>query len=411
MLMRHVGKFLEKSVYCGCVLQRWGDWQVYGKYRCPGLSFQQARSTVRYKMAENNNGLDPAFHTKAWTICYDYLGPPWKEVPEKEFIVETLPGGLSNYLYVCTLPEKYAVKGVPRKVLLRIYGEILSDVPTVIQDSVIYSILSEKKLAPQLRGIFDGGRLEEFKESRTLTTADLPNPTLSAIIGRKMARLHKLEMPLCKEPKWLIDHLKSYLSNVLNNVSFKEESKAKQLKQLLSYDLDAELQFILRLIEDTHSPVVFCHNDLQEGNILVDDKNGVAPTDDRVTVIDYEYSAYNYRGFDFANHFCEWAMDYNHPKWPYFTIDPAAWPSRKQQLHFLDAYLSESSETSADRDAILREVERFALVSHYWWSLWAIAQAYVSHINFGFLEYALGRFDWYFQMKKNLTCNRKHAGL
>ncbi|XP_066275835.1 choline/ethanolamine kinase-like isoform X2 [Branchiostoma lanceolatum] len=365
-------------------------------------------------MAENNNGVDPAFHHKAWTICHDYLGPPWKEVPEKEFIIETLPGGLSNYLYVCTVPDKYVVKGVPRKVLMRIYGEILSDVPTVIQDSVIYSILSEKKMAPQMRGIFDGGRLEEFKESRTLNTSDLSNPTLSAIIGRKMARLHKLEMPLCKEPKWLTDHLKSYLSNILNNISFKEEPKSKQLKKLLSYNLEAELQFILRLIEDTHSPVVFCHNDMQEGNILVDDQDGATPTDDRVTVIDYEYSAYNYRGFDFANHFCEWAMDYcsvNTPVWPYFSVDTTAWPSRKQQLHFIDAYLAESGEVSADREAILQEVERFALVSHYWWGLWAIAQAYMSHISFGFLEYAQARFDWYFQMKKNLTCNRKHAGL
>ena len=62
-------------------------------------------------MAENNNGLDPAFHHKAWTICHDYLGQPWKEIPEKEFIVETLPGGLSNYLYICTVPDKYVVKG------------------------------------------------------------------------------------------------------------------------------------------------------------------------------------------------------------------------------------------------------------------------------------------------------------
>lgn len=28
---------------------------------------------------------------------------------------------------------------------------------------------------------------------------------------------------------------------------------------------------------------------------------------DSIQFIDYEYSCYNYRGFDIGNHFCEWA--------------------------------------------------------------------------------------------------------
>ncbi|XP_057245274.1 choline kinase alpha-like, partial [Malurus melanocephalus] len=56
------------------------------------------------------------------------------------------------------------------------------------------------------------------------------------------------------------------------------------------------------LLESTPSPVVFCHNDVQEGNILL--LSGREGSSDRLMLIDFEYSSYNYRGFDLGNHFC-----------------------------------------------------------------------------------------------------------
>jgi choline/ethanolamine kinase len=75
--------------------------------------------------------------------------------------------------------------------------------------------------------------------------------------------------------------------------------------------------------------VVFCHNDLQEGNILLREK------DQEVVVIDFEYSAYNYRGFDLANHMCEWVYDYTCPSPPYFTLNWSHYPTLKQQVCIL----------------------------------------------------------------------------
>lgn len=46
--------------------------------------------------------------------------------------------------------------------------------------------------------------------------------------------------------------------------------------------------------------MVLCHNDLLAYNIIVDE------TTQTVNFIDYEYSAFSFRGFDIANHFCEW---------------------------------------------------------------------------------------------------------
>lgn len=49
-------------------------------------------------------------------------------------------------------------------------------------------------------------------------------------------------------------------------------------------------------------------------------------------IIDFEYCAYNYRGFDVANHFVEWTIDYRNDEYPYYTHRPENYPSRSQQV-------------------------------------------------------------------------------
>eukprot|EP00878_Enallax_costatus_P032104 GHUV01035205.1.p1 GENE.GHUV01035205.1~~GHUV01035205.1.p1 ORF type:complete len:192 (+),score=40.02 GHUV01035205.1:192-767(+) len=75
--------------------------------------------------------------------------------------------------------------------------------------------------------------------------------------------------------------------------------------------LEQDVQQVAATCSMTHSPVVFGHNDLLSGNILVLQQPGFDPEDpDRegpVGFIDYEYGAYTYRGFDIGNHFTEYA--------------------------------------------------------------------------------------------------------
>ena len=73
-------------------------------------------------------------------------------------------GGLSNYLYLCSLPADRYPDVYPNTVLLRLYGPILQDNPdvTVTLNSVIFTLLAEKGMGPKLFGIFNGGRLEEY---------------------------------------------------------------------------------------------------------------------------------------------------------------------------------------------------------------------------------------------------------
>ena len=71
-------------------------------------------------------------------------------------------GGLTNYLYHCSLPDDYPIKqGEVRQVLIRIYGEIL-DNKAKFYEGVIFTLLSERGFGPKTYGVFHGGRIEEY---------------------------------------------------------------------------------------------------------------------------------------------------------------------------------------------------------------------------------------------------------
>lgn len=50
------------------------------------------------------------------------------------------------------------------QVLLRIYGRTHGEqaLETVLTDTVVFTLLSERKLGPKLHGIFPGGRIEQY---------------------------------------------------------------------------------------------------------------------------------------------------------------------------------------------------------------------------------------------------------
>jgi choline/ethanolamine kinase len=52
----------------------------------------------------------------------------------------------------------------PKEVLLRIYGQTHGEhaLETMLTESVVFTLLSERKLGPKLHGIFPGGRIEQY---------------------------------------------------------------------------------------------------------------------------------------------------------------------------------------------------------------------------------------------------------
>ncbi|KAK7075794.1 hypothetical protein SK128_004650 [Halocaridina rubra] len=286
--------------------------------------------------------------------------------------------------------------------------------------------------------------------ARSLLTKELADSELSGMIANKMARLHALNVPISKEPSWMWNTMEKWLKSGQEYLSKKPKIDGvpeNVIERIEKFNFRKELDFLKKVVSKIQSPVVFSHNDMQEGNILLN--NQAKTPEDRVSLIDFEYCSYNYRGFDIANHFCEWVYEYKLPVHPYYTVERENYPERDKQLHFIRSYL-ESYESSKRRrgilspngnlpeetnvqgsilgnghvyhsnnssgisgvlhspashpaeEKILSEVQIFNLAAHLLWSLWSIVQAQVSTIPFGYMEYAALRLDHYMEDKAKL---------
>lgn len=298
----------------------------------------------------------------------------------------------------------------------------------------IFNLLSLKDLGPKLFGKFEDGRLEEFLPANSLTCDELMNNEISSIIARKLAKVHSLDVPIDKNNVWLKERYYEWLEFINKQdrpPKFSEDTRQSTIEiadQLMAIDFDKEIKFLLAVIEKTHSPIVFSHNDLHQGNILLAKYSKRRPTsEERIVFIDFEYCSYNYRAYDIANHFCEWCFEYDTPHYPHFMFFADRFPSVDIQRDFVRNYSSQSERSSdsskdslngvveknnkshcdndsnnsksrhsnghslveeqhnqAEDEALLREIRPFFMAANLLWTLWCVKSAFSSTIKFGY---------------------------
>jgi len=270
----------------------------------------------------------------------------------------------------------------------------------------IFASFSEQGIGPHLYGFFEGGRVEEFLHARTLTTKELPQYLTK--IGEKIANVHHCDIDLDRNPQ-LFENLYLWLDNA-RSVTASDPGTQLLLSSFDFAKIEAEVVQLKIRLDKLNSPILFCHNDLIAGNMMFDDDN------QELFFIDYEYGCYNYRGFDFGNHFCEWTLDYSVQEYPKFRVVPEAYPSKEYQHQLFKAYVrqwktfkkSETTTTTTTKpelteeeevELLIKEANDFALASHLLWSLWGIIQSASSEIEFGYLEFAQARLGEYYRLK------------
>jgi len=151
----------------------------------------------------------------------------------------------------------------------------------------------------------------------------------------------------------------------------------------------AEISWVEHFLETTTCPVVFCHNDIHEGNCLYDrqakNKRGSrGKKENNLRLIDFEYASYNYKLYDHANHFCEWMFNYDQPNSTTgYIYNINNWPSETQIIYFLKHYCKEAG-CEFDKEKMVEEIKKFAMVSHIYWFLWSLVQAKISLIKFDY---------------------------
>lgn len=122
-------------------------------------------------------------------------------------------------------------------------------------------------------------------------------------------------------------------------------------------------------------------------NSAKNDPNG---NDLGLVFIDFEYASYNYRGFDFANHFVEYTICYDVDEKPYYRVTEDKFPDENQMLTFIRSYLAEikpnASEDELEEEShqLIKEIIPFVPASHLFWSVWAFLQSITSPLSFGF---------------------------
>ncbi|MED6169344.1 hypothetical protein PIB30_020475 [Stylosanthes scabra] len=275
-------------------------------------------------------------------------------------------------------------------VLVRIYGQGV-DVFFDRRDEIrTFEFMSKHGQGPSLLGRFANGRIEEFIHARTLSASDLRDPSISALIAAKMKEFHNLDMPGEKKVH-LWDRLRTWLGEA------KRLSSPKEVEAFYLDTIDREI-FVLEneLSGAASQRIGFCHNDLQYGNIMLDEETNA------VTIIDYEYASYNPVAYDIANHFCEMAANY-HTETPHI-LDYKKYPDIEERRRFVNAYLSSSGAqpNSSEVEELLQEIEKFTLANHLFWGVWGIISAQVNKIDFDYKEYARQRFQEYWARKPYL---------
>ncbi|KAJ2552889.1 hypothetical protein EV175_003140 [Coemansia sp. RSA 1933] len=327
---------------------------------------------------------------------------------------------------------------LPRKYLLRVYGTGVDEFLSREKELYWLSQLTSLGFGPKMYGIFGNGRLEEFLDSTTLGKDDIRHVSTSKHIARRMCELHSLvsyyrpfggsqrqqhgsaaAVDLSGKPElWTnVDAWMRLVQRKWPLVRRKCMGNAQCLEILDNWTKVEQAGNKLRTHIDraAHSPVVFAHDDLQYGNILRLDSTG------ELVVVDFEYAGYNYRGFDIANHFCEWMADYYHPVHPHL-LDTTQYPSDEQRRGFLRTYVrakafmdanmktdigvveSDSAQPvqlctvslseahiSQEVAALDREVAFFVPASHLHWGVWGLLQACSSEIDFDYVGYATQR--------------------
>ncbi|KAL3572663.1 hypothetical protein D5086_026567 [Populus alba] len=324
------------------------------------------------------------------------VGSEWGDVVDDMEALQVVPlkGAMTNEVFRIIWPTKCG--NLNRNVLVRIYGEGVEAFFNRDNEIRTFECMSKHGQGPRLLGRFADGRVEEFIHARTLSAADLRDHEISALVAAKMREFHDLEMPGPRNVL-LWNRMRDWL------VQAKSMCSAKDVKEFCLDSLENEINMLEKELSHEYLDIGFCHNDLQYGNIMLDEETR------SITLIDYEYASFNPVAYDIANHFCEMVANY-HSERPHI-LDYSKYPELEERHNFVLAYLCSAGKQPSEDEAelLLQEVEKYTLASHLFWGLWGIISGYVNKIEFDYMEYARQRFQQYWMRKQKLLASSEKA--
>lgn len=313
-------------------------------------------------------------------LCKD-LFSNWRELDDSLFSVERVSGGITNLLLKVSVKEEDKESSIT----VRLYGPNTDYVINRQRELQAIKYLSAAGFGAKLLGGFGNGMVQSFINARTLAPSDMRQPKIAAEIAKELGKFHKVNIPGPKEPQLWVDILKFF--EKASTLTFVEPDRQKLYETISFEELYKEIIELREFTGLLNAPVVFAHNDLLSGNLMLNEE------EERLYLIDFEYGSYNYRGFDIGNHFNEYAG---------YDCDYTFYPTKEEQYHFIKHYLQpdKPDEVSArEVESVFIETDAYKLASHLYWAVWAIIQARMSPIEFDYLGYFFLRYNEYKKQK------------
>ncbi|MED6179868.1 hypothetical protein PIB30_004923 [Stylosanthes scabra] len=314
-------------------------------------------------------------------LCKDMF-KEWSNLDDSCFLVERISGGITNLLLKVSVKEE---NRVDVSIAIRLFGLNTDNIIDRQRELQAIKYISAAGFGAKWLGVFGNGMVQSFINAYTLTPSDMREPKQAAKIAKQLQRFHQLEIPGSKEPQLWNEIIKFF--EQASVLGFDDIKKQKTYETISFAEVHDEIVELKELTERLNSPVVYAHNDLLSGNVMINNEQ------DKVYLIDYEYASYNYRGYDIGNHFAEYAG---------FDCDYTFYPNRNEQYHFFRHYLQPERPNEVSREdleALYVEANAYALASHIFWALWALIQAKVSPIDFDYLGYFFLRYKEYKRQK------------
>ncbi|KAI1294961.1 Choline/ethanolamine kinase [Halotydeus destructor] len=303
-------------------------------------------------------------------VMSKFLGGQWSSADEQHVTVRPITG-YGNQLHVVELLTKDEQFKGPTKVLFRKFGHSFvteNDVNVSIglmEQNLVYFHCSHIGLGPEIYGIYDQGRIEEYFSGRILTLQDYNNDLVSMDIARKLARFHCMKMPFERKPRDYVQMSQTML-DTLRKRNYNQyaalDSCRDIVDQLLQHDYEGDLAWVSKLLPCIPGAIAFCHHDLHNGNIMRLDqpnKNG-----DQAALLDFELSGYGLRGADLGYFFYFGSFDFGNET----LLSGADYPSEQWRRSFIVQYLSECDRlghSNGDLDCVsnvVREVEFYGIL-------------------------------------------------
>jgi thiamine kinase-like enzyme len=354
--------------------------------------------------------------------------PEWKDLPDEDIQMERL-SSLSNLVMLVTAKQNVS----PKQFIFRKFSpsEGLVDKS---KEAKVFAEMSHSGYGPKCYGVNDDYRLEEYFDARPILNEEYNQPEYRRKLAIAIANLHKVHVqgidqtPLFEacfaDPAYFKDFDKKCNQNIYT------PDEQKKIDELKTSSSDENQKFLKEILPT--DDIVFSHNDLLAGNVLI------RKEDRHIILIDYEYAAYNFRGYDIGNMFKEATFDYTYPEPPEFKVVESYFPSDDELREFIKYYIAFYDMNQLEQDKnfdnfiknydslkeylektykaeeletriakIFRETMIGVMLSHYYWMNWGIKKAHATENKFDYVSFSHTKFCHYEKLKKEFKAECK----